>query len=105
MIEERRRYRGEAPVYAWGVNPQGTLDAANPADIDEFRIVRMLGRGGMGAVYPAHDTILDRAVALKLLRVGTSEESRPRFLTEARAIARLDHPNIIGIFRAGTTGT
>jgi serine/threonine protein kinase/formylglycine-generating enzyme required for sulfatase activity len=64
----------------------------------------MLGRGGMGAVYLAHDTILDRAVALKLLRVSTTEDSRLRFLTEARALARLDHPNVIAIFRAGTTG-
>jgi serine/threonine protein kinase/formylglycine-generating enzyme required for sulfatase activity len=104
-IEERGRHRGNGAVYARGVHPRGTLDTAGPPDIDEFRIVRMLGRGGMGAVYLAHDTVLDRAVALKLVRVGTSEESRLRFLTEARAIARLDHPNIIGIFRAGTTVT
>src|SRR5262250_3357502 len=90
------------PVYARRVQPRGTRETA-PPDVDEFRIVRMLGRGGMGAVYLAHDTILDRAVALKLVRVGTSEESRLRFLIEARALARLDHPNVIAIFRAGTT--
>ncbi len=84
--------------------PQGPPPGTIPADIEEFRIVRMLGRGGMGAVYLAHDTILDRAVALKLVRIGTTEENRLRFLTEARALARLDHPNVIAIFRAGTTG-
>ncbi|HRC55525.1 MAG TPA: serine/threonine-protein kinase, partial [Kofleriaceae bacterium] len=78
----------------------GTLPA-RPTDIDEFRLIRILGSGGMGAVYLAHDTILDRSVALKLMRVGASEEHRLRFLTEARALARLDHPNVVSIFRAG----
>src|SRR5215467_12563074 len=93
-----------ASVYAGPVHPPGTHETTAVADIEEFRIVRMLGRGGMGAVYLAHDTILDRAVALKLVRIGTTEDSRLRFLTEARALARLDHPNVIAIFRAGTTG-
>src|SRR5215468_9989128 len=57
----------------------------------------------MGVVYLAHDTILDRDVALKVVRVGLSEPSRQRLLTEARAIARLDHPNVVTIHRAGTT--
>ena len=55
------------------------------ADIEEFRLVRLLGRGGMGTVYLAHDTILDRPVALKVV-TGVSADSRLRFLTEARAI-------------------
>jgi serine/threonine protein kinase/formylglycine-generating enzyme required for sulfatase activity len=71
-------------------------------DIEEFRLVRMLGRGGMGTVYLAHDSILDRPVALKIV-TGVSQDSRLRFLTEARAIARLHHPNVVAIHRAGTT--
>jgi serine/threonine protein kinase/formylglycine-generating enzyme required for sulfatase activity len=72
-------------------------------DLDEFRLVRMLGHGGMGAVYLGYDTVLERDVAIKLLRNRADDEARLRFLTEARAIARLDHPNVIAIFRASTT--
>jgi serine/threonine protein kinase/formylglycine-generating enzyme required for sulfatase activity len=72
------------------------------ADLDEFRLLRTLGRGGMGLVYLAHDTVLDRLVAIKV--VGTTSPdaaSRERFLTEARAIARLSHPNVVTIYRVG----
>jgi eukaryotic-like serine/threonine-protein kinase len=74
------------------------------ADLEEFRLVRLLGRGGMGEVYLGHDTILDRAVAIKVIRAATADAaSRERFLTEARAIARLSHPNVVTIYRVGTT--
>jgi serine/threonine protein kinase/formylglycine-generating enzyme required for sulfatase activity len=75
------------------------------ADIDEFRLVRVLGQGGMGSVYLGYDTVLERDVAIKLIRQqrGADTEARQRFLTEARAIARLAHPNVISIFRASTT--
>jgi serine/threonine protein kinase len=73
-------------------------------DLDEFRLVRVLGQGGMGSVYLGYDTVLERDVAIKLLRDrATDDDARLRFLTEARAIARLDHPNVITIFRASTT--
>lgn len=73
-------------------------------DLEEFRLVRPLGRGGMGEVYLGHDTILDRAVAIKLIGSRQPDAaSRERFLIEARAIARLSHPNVITIFRVGTT--
>ncbi|MBL8623198.1 MAG: SUMF1/EgtB/PvdO family nonheme iron enzyme [Myxococcales bacterium] len=74
------------------------------ADLDEFRLLRALGRGGMGAVYLARDTLLDRLVAVKVIGVGAAgSEGRRRFLTEARAIARLNHPNVVGVYRAGVT--
>src|SRR5262245_5227456 len=74
-------------------------------ELDEFRLVRPLGRGGMGEVYLGHDTVLDRAVAIKLIGSRNPDAaSRERFLTEARAIARLSHPNVVTIFRVGTTG-
>src|SRR5258705_4883946 len=58
----------------------------------------------MGTVYLAHDTLLDRNVALKLIRAGSAGAAeRTRFLIEARAIARLSHPNVVTIYRAGTT--
>src|SRR5512134_3434521 len=63
-----------------------------------------LGRGGMGVVYLAQDTLLERAVAVKVLWSGTlGSQGRARLLREAQAAARLNHPNIINIFDAGAT--
>src|SRR4051812_42379183 len=73
-----------------------------PAELDGFRVVRHLGRGGMGTVYLGHDDVLDRPVALKFLAAADpSAPARDRFLIEARAIARLQHPNVVGIYRVG----
>lgn len=73
-----------------------------PTELDEFRLMRLLGRGGMGAVYLAHDTSLDRLVALKL-SVALQPDTRilKSFAIEARAIARIKHPNVVTVFRAG----
>ncbi|HEX2571766.1 MAG TPA: serine/threonine-protein kinase [Polyangia bacterium] len=73
-----------------------------PQAFDEFRLVRVLGRGGMGVVYLAHDTTLDRLVAIKFIAAAQpSESSRVHFTTEARAIARLKHPNVVTVHRVG----
>lgn len=73
-------------------------------DLDEFQLIRPLGRGGMGEVYLGHDTVLERPVAIKLIGARDPDtSSRERFLTEARAIARLSHPNVVAIYRVGTT--
>lgn len=72
-------------------------------ELEEFRLVRPLGRGGMGEVYLGYDTVLMRAVAIKLIGSGNSAVRRERFLTEARAIARLSHPNVVAIYRVGST--
>jgi serine/threonine protein kinase len=68
--------------------------------ISHYRLEDELGRGGMGTVYKAYDTSLDRTVVLKLLSpdLMTEEESRKRFLREARLASALDHPNISTIF-------
>lgn len=67
-----------------------------------YRLDAELGQGGMGIVYRAHDTLLDRAVAVKLLTdAGLGAEGRARLLREARAAARLNHPNIVGVYDAG----
>src|SRR5215468_5366895 len=77
-------------------------DWVPPAELDGFRVVRHLGRGGMGTVYLGHDDVLDRPVALKFLAAADpNAPARDRFLIEARAIARLQHPNIVGIYRVG----
>jgi eukaryotic-like serine/threonine-protein kinase len=73
-------------------------------ELDEFQLIRPLGHGGMGEVYLGHDTVLDRAVAIKLIGSRSPDAaSRDRFLIEARAIARLSHPNVVTIYRVGTT--
>ena len=68
--------------------------------ISHYRITDELGRGGMGIVYRAEDTKLDRTVALKLLPASalTSEDDRARFYREARAAASLSHPNIAHVY-------
>ncbi|MBI2896417.1 MAG: SUMF1/EgtB/PvdO family nonheme iron enzyme [Deltaproteobacteria bacterium] len=73
-----------------------------PVQFDEYRIISPLGRGGMGEVYLAADTILDRPVAVKFLSaLEPDAAARERFLTEARAAARLQHPNVVIVHRVG----
>ncbi|MEZ4382362.1 MAG: SUMF1/EgtB/PvdO family nonheme iron enzyme [Nannocystaceae bacterium] len=73
-----------------------------PDEFDEYRIVRQLGRGSMGSVYLAHDVVLDRPVAMKFLgALRPDPVERERFLVEARAVARIHHPNVMSIFRVG----
>src|SRR5512146_3428300 len=69
-----------------------------------YRVTDELGRGGMGVVYSAHDELLDRDVAVKLLSFSElGSQGRARLLHEARAAARLNHPNIINVYDAGET--
>src|SRR5262245_54300052 len=72
----------------------------------QYRLERELGRGGMGAVYRATDTALDRPVASKVVHPepATHASIARRFLAEARTIARLRHPNIVTVHAAGTAG-
>jgi len=73
--------------------------------ISGYRILRVIGHGGMSTVYLAEQLSLDRKVALKVMLAEalTDEVSRARFENEARTIARLEHPNIVGIFEVGRT--
>ena len=71
----------------------------NPGDqIGRYRIVRPLGRGGMGVVYVAKDDRLDREVALKMIAGLPDEVARSRFWREARAAASVSHPHICQVF-------
>ena len=63
-----------------------------------YEILSLIGVGGMGEVYKARDTRLDRVVAIKISREKFSE----RFEREARAVAALNHPNICHLYDAGT---
>ncbi|MGH9368739.1 MAG: serine/threonine-protein kinase [Thermoanaerobaculia bacterium] len=71
--------------------------------IGPFQIVAPIGRGGMGEIYRARDTRLNREVALKMLPEGaaTDEDSLRRFERETRAVAALNHPNILAIHDTG----
>lgn len=73
---------------------------AVPERIAEFRLLDLLGQGAMGQVYLARDTLLERDVAIKLMNRLTPARLQ-RFYNEARAVARLQHPNIVAIHRYG----
>ena len=76
----------------WPVMPEG-----------KYRIEGLLGRGGMGAVYAARDLVLDRPVAIKVIRpeLVPDPAARERFLREAQTLARLTHPSIVRVFACG----
>jgi DNA-binding NarL/FixJ family response regulator/tRNA A-37 threonylcarbamoyl transferase component Bud32 len=73
---------------------------------NRYRLVECIGEGSMGMVYRAYDDTLGRDVAIKFLRPGriASEASSARFLREARAVARLSHPNIMTLYDVGQEG-
>jgi protein kinase-like protein/List-Bact-rpt repeat protein len=76
--------------------------ASLPAQIGRYQIKSLIGRGGMGDLYLAHDPNTNRLVALKLLNATLdSAELRERFAREARALAALNHPNIVNIYDTG----
>jgi len=79
----------------------GSRDWTPSQEFEEYSLVRRLGRGGMGEVYLAHDTLLDRAVAIKFMVRYHDAVARERFLVEARAAARLQHPNVVSVYRIG----
>jgi len=67
-----------------------------------YAILKKLGEGGKGVVYKARDTVLNRVVAIKVLKSEVlSEEAYPRFMREAQAVAKLNHPNIVSIHDIG----
>ncbi|MEA3310082.1 MAG: protein kinase, partial [Chloroflexota bacterium] len=70
---------------------------------ERYHLVELVGTGGMATVYRGHDVLLDRPVAVKMLRepYASDKAFRSRFLAEARAIAKLDHPHIVRIYDLG----
>src|SRR5579871_610602 len=77
--------------------------------LGDYRIVDILGRGGMAHVYRGYDQKLQRYAAVKvidsnLLAKDNDGEYRERFQREARAVAKLNHPNIVGVYQFGEAG-
>lgn len=96
-----------------GFDPHATLPLAHrhdgdsgpslPFEMEDYTLLKVLGMGGMGVVYLAKQRDLDRLVAVKMIRSGilAGEEEVKRFYTEAKAAARLRHPNIVAVHQFG----
>ncbi|HEX5061814.1 MAG TPA: protein kinase, partial [Kofleriaceae bacterium] len=81
------------------------LALAPGSHLGKYRLDRILGEGGMGVVWAAHDPDLERAVAIKVLRYAqAAQQLRQRLLREARAMAKLKHPNVLTVYEVGTVG-
>src|SRR6516162_954636 len=80
-------------------------DFKPPQRIGRYRIERVLGQGGFGLVYLAHDEQLQRFVAIKVphRKLVAQPEAAEAYLTEARTVANLDHPNIVPVYDVGST--
>lgn len=94
-----------APGSGATVAPRAASGAAQPlpASIGRYRIIRLLGEGGMGAVYEAEQDQPRRSVALKVIKAAwASPELRRRFEQESEALGRLHHPGIAQIYEAGS---
>lgn len=91
-------------IAAPGARARRSSPAPAPAHLDEYELGALLGRGGMGSVFRARDTLLDREVAVKLLPRASTEAAQQRFLVEARAVARIRHPNVVGVHRFAIAG-
>jgi tetratricopeptide (TPR) repeat protein len=82
------------------------LASADPVVVPGYEVLEELGHGGMGVVYKARQAGLNRLVALKMIRPGRRVDAQEvaRLRTEAEAVARLQHPNIVQVFEVGEAG-
>jgi serine/threonine protein kinase/formylglycine-generating enzyme required for sulfatase activity len=87
------------------ISPAEAPAAAHPSHIGRYRVEKLLGEGGFGRVYLAHDEQLQRFVAVKVpyRQLVCRPEDADAYLTEARTVANLDHPNIVPVYDVGST--
>ncbi|HEU0035053.1 MAG TPA: serine/threonine-protein kinase [Kofleriaceae bacterium] len=91
------------PSAATAAEPNAQRATASAGEtLGKYRLDHILGAGGMGIVWAAFDPDLERAVALKLLHSNDEPTLRSRLLREARAMARLKHPNVLTVYEVGT---
>ena len=79
-------------------------DETNIRVIGRYVVLRVLGRGGMGSVFAAYDEELDRRVAIKVLHGTPDPRRQARVLREAKALARVSHPNVVSVYEVGQHG-
>jgi len=98
------RSPSDAPTTQFGLRT--SEEAKVPAQLGRFQILKVIGQGGCGVVFLAHDPALHRQVAIKIPRPEAllTPELRQRFLREGRAAGCLDHPNVVAVFEAGEVG-
>ena len=97
----------EAPTASVGAGIAAARRLDRGVCVGRFVILDRIGEGGMGVVYKAYDPELERAVALKFLHMTTGDDQpssgrRERLLREAKALARLSHPNVLAVYDVGT---
>ena len=93
----------QAPAFSNVHCPQCKAGFTAPGKLGQFILLRLLGRGEMGATYKARDKVLGRSVAVKVMNRSLGQDQRrvEDFLAEGRALASLDHPNAVRIFSLG----
>lgn len=77
------------------------LEAKGPVSVGRFTLLERIGEGGMGLVYTAYDPDLDRRLALKFIRGEGGKKARSRLAAEAKAMAKLSHPNVVTVHEVG----
>jgi hypothetical protein len=103
LVERLRRAHPEFSTPPSQIQRVPELPTLVPERLEYFRVEKLLGRGGMGTVFLAFDTRLNRQVAVKILRPDLARDPRfkERFLREGRTAAALDHPNVVNIYYVG----
>src|SRR5262249_44245900 len=89
-----------------GELPPSEPDPRVGQSIGKYLLQRLLGKGGMGAVYLAEDTVLGRQVAIKLIseQLSLDQEAAGRFQREARLVSQINHPNVVTVYEADQAG-
>ncbi len=89
------------PLGSGGVNPYQTTSLEIGSKLGPHHVQQMIGEGGVGSVYKVWHTGLEVTRAIKILKKGFNKEARERFLTEAKILADINHPNIVEIHSLG----